>query len=596
MGHPLARGAGSPDHGAYATVTIGSSGTEPFGTAIRKLMKNPPPDQAMMTVTDPQGAAHLIARAANTLKSLQGWRRNVAIFALGAVSTLAFAPFFAWPILFATFPALVWLADGAAAGPRPIRATAIAWWWFGFGYFFTGLFWIGEAFLVEAEIFGWLLPFAITLLPAGMALYWALAGAAVAWVWPSPQAHEPRHDIARVLITACALATVEWLRGHLLTGFPWNTPGMALTMPLPLLQSVAVFGIYGLTLWTVFICTLPAVLMAKQYAIINRNIRTQITILTGFPLFVAYALGAWHLSAPPSPFLDGVNIRIVQPSVPQRDKWIAAKQPGIFSDHLALSKYGADGVNGNLDGISHIIWPEAAMPFGPLDHPEALYAIGQLLPPNVILLAGALRAERDETTGDRKAFNSLLALGEGGKLVALYDKIHLVPFGEYLPFQSALESIGLQSLTRQRGGFTPGPRPKPLLNVPGLPPIAPLICYEAIFPNEVIQTKQRPGLLLIVTNDGWFGNSTGPYQHFHQARIRAVEQGLPVVRAANNGISGVVDPEGRILKLINLNQRTTIDALIPQMRASTVYADFGDIIFWLNLCAFVGTARLLLRF
>jgi len=581
--------------GVSRPVTIGASRTGACGPAIRSAMKHPPVDQSTVKVVHPQVPVRPMARAAAALKALQGWQRCAAVFALGAVSTLAFAPFFAWPILLLTFPAIVWLADSAAATSRPIHATAVAWWWFGFGYFFTGLLWIGEAFLVEAEIFGWLLPFAVTLLPAGMALYWALAGAAAALVWPSPSAQTAQHHIARVLIAASTLAIVEWLRGHVLTGFPWNTPGMALTMPLPLMQAVSVLGIYGLTLWAVFICALPAVLFAIPNAIKNRNAAALVATLAGIPLIGAFALGAWHLAAPPSPFLNGVNVRIVQPSVPQRDKWIAAKQPGIFSDHLALSKFGADGINGNLDGISHIVWPEAAMPFGPLDHPEALAAIGQMLPPNVILLTGALRAERDDATGNRKAFNSLLAFGDSGKLVALYDKIHLVPFGEYLPFQATLEAIGLQSLTRQRGGFTPGPRPKPLLNVPGLPPIAPLICYEAIFPNEVVQTKQRPGLLLIVTNDGWFGNSMGPYQHFHQARIRAVEQGLPVIRAANNGISGVIDPEGRILQLINLNQRSTVDSLVPQMRTKTFYAAFGDIIFWLNLCAFMGTAHLLKR-
>jgi apolipoprotein N-acyltransferase len=203
--------------------------------------------------------------------------------------------------------------------------------------------------------------------------------------------------------------------------------------------------------------------------------------------------------------------------------------------------------------------------------------------------------ERNETTGERDAFNSLLAFGPEGKLVALYDKIHLVPFGEYLPFQSVLENLGLQNLTRQRGGFKPGPKPRQLMEIPRLPPVAPLICYEAIFPNETVQTKQRPGLLLVVTNDGWFGNSTGPYQHFHQARIRAVEQGLPLIRAANNGISGVIDPEGRIVQFIELNKRASIDVSIPQMRLPTFFAQFGDYIFWLNLIAFAGAARFFMR-
>ena len=536
-----------------------------------------------------------MGKAAVWVATARGWRHRALVFAAGAVSTLAFAPFFAWPVLFLTFPFFVWLADGAADDPRPMRATALAWWWFGFGYFFTGLLWIGEAFLVEAEIFAWLLPFAVTLLPAGLALFWAAAGGVAAKVWPARQQRAPRQAVARVLIVAVTIGCAEWLRGHIFTGLPWNTPGIALTMPLPLMQAASVLGIYGLTLWAVFICTLPGTLWGNSFATINFGNEKLIATLAGAPLLLAYLIGSWHLSKPLSPQLPNVKIRIVQPSIPQRDKWSAEKQPVIFADHLSLSKQNQSGQIDNLAGISHVVWPEAAMPFGPLDHPEALAAIGQLLPPNVILLTGALRQERNQQDGSRKAYNSLLALGAEGRLVGLYDKIHLVPFGEYLPFQSALEAIGLQSLTRQRGGFAKGTKPKPLMKVPGLPPIAPLICYEAIFPNEVVQDGQRPGLILIVTNDGWFGNSTGPYQHFHQARIRAVEYGLPVVRAANNGISGVIDPQGRILETIRLNYRGTTDSTIPGKRLDTVYAEWGDLFFWLNLLIFAGTSRWLMR-
>ena len=537
-----------------------------------------------------------IGKAAAWVASARGWRHRALVFAAGAISTLAFAPFFAWPVLFLTFPFFVWLADGAADEPRPARATAIAWWWFGFGYFFTGMLWVGEAFLVEAEIFAWLLPFAVTLLPAGLALFWALAGAAAAWIWPARHQLATKHAIARALIVAVTIGGAEWLRGHVLTGLPWNTPGIALTMPLALMQSASVFGIYGLTLWAVFICTLPGVVLNPSYTTIDFSRWGVVATFTGIPLLLAFGLGSWHLAQPLSPPLNGVKIRIVQPSIPQRDKWIAEKQPANFSDHLNLSKQDQSGQIDNLAGISHIVWPEAAMPFGPLDHPEALSAIGQLLPEGVILLTGALRQERDEQDGTRRAYNSLMAFGEQGRLIALYDKIHLVPFGEYLPFQTALEAIGLQSLTRQRGGFAKGITPKTFMSVPNLPQIAPMICYEAIFPDEVAPGSDRPGLILVVTNDGWFGNSTGPYQHFHQARLRAVEQGVPVIRSANNGISAVIDPEGRILQLILLNQRGTMDSTLPRQRLKTVYGRFGDFLFWLNLISFAGTLHWLKRF
>ena len=552
-------------------------------------------DQSLGRVTG--SSIGFIARAATLVTSAAGWRQRGLAFGAGAISTLAFAPFFAWPVLFLTFPVLVWLIDGAAVQARPMRCSALAVWWFAFGYFFSGLVWIGEAFLVEAEIFAWLLPFAVTALPAGMALYWALAGALAQTVWPRNEERTPRDAIARVLILAALMGLVEWLRGHAFTGFPWNTPGIALTMPLPLMQAASVFGIYGLTLWAVFICALPLVILANATGTGGslRNAARLAALLAGGPLLAAFAIGSWHLSQPESPPLPGVKLRLVQPSVPQRDKWIGAKQAAIFADHLALSHQNAAGADDGAVGITHIVWPEAAMPFGPLDHPEALAAIGAMLPPDAYLLAGALRAIVDEQTETRKAYNSLLVLGGGGQLLSLYDKIHLVPFGEYLPFQSTLEAIGLQSLTRQRGGFTRGPTPKPLLSVPGLPLVAPLICYEAIFPGEVATGPLRPGLIVIVTNDGWFGDSTGPYQHFHQARIRAVEQGVSVVRSANNGISGVIDPEGRILGLLLMNERSTIDSFVKTPRPVPIFAVWGDIIFLLNVFLF-ATAAVGLRF
>ncbi len=545
---------------------------------------------------------NVFAKLAERVRTAHGWQQRGIAWSAGAVSTLAFAPYFCWPILFATFPILAWLIDGAATKPQPSRAAAISAWWFGFGYFFTGLLWIGEAFLVEAEIFAWLMPFAITLLPAAMALYWALAAAFAVRLWPSSSHSEqafPTAAVSRVLALSVSLSVCEWLRGHLLTGFPWNTPGLALTAPLPLMQSASVLGIYGLGLWTAFICTLPLVLVASTSPTdnlsANRRAFVWSAVLAAGPLGLAFALGSWHLSLPPSKPLPNVTFRIVQPSVPQRDKWQGEKQAAIFADHIALSKQNAQGVQDDLVGISHVVWPEAAMPFGPLDHPEALAAIGRLLPPGSTLLSGALRQERNDATQSRNAFNSLLVFGNGGELLSLYDKVHLVPFGEFLPFQSALEAIGLQSLTRQRGGFTAGPSPRPLLQVPGLPPVAAIICYEAIFPTEITAGPTRPGLLLIVTNDGWFGNSAGPSQHFHQARVRAVEQGLTVVRSANNGISGVIDPNGRVRVSLALNARGSVDSSIPSAHSTTLYAQFGDGLFLLNAFFFASIALWLKR-
>jgi apolipoprotein N-acyltransferase len=295
------------------------------------------------------------------------------------------------------------------------------------------------------------------------------------------------------------------------------------------------------------------------------------------PLLLLYGLGAWRLSNHPTTMLDGVRVRVVQASVPQRDKWRPEKQREIFDDQLTLSRRDASGRQDDLAGITHLIWPEAAMPFLPLEHPEALASIGALLPSGTQLLAGALRLKKpDSAPGAREGYNSLMVFGDQGNLEQTYDKIHLVPFGEYLPMQTLLESIGLEQLTRWRGGFATGPVPRPLLSIAGLPPTAALICYEAIFPTEVVQGEQRPGLLINVTNDGWFGDTTGPWQHFHQARVRAVEEGLPIIRAANNGVSAIVDGQGRVVTMLSLNARGVIDSRIPASIAVPLYATAGD--------------------
>jgi apolipoprotein N-acyltransferase len=525
-----------------------------------------------------QGAAG--GMLARYVSSLEGWRRLAAAFTAGSLSVLAMAPFHLWPVLILTLPVLVWLIDGAdapAAAPRsfwrrPALRAATAGWWFGFGYHLFGLFWIGEAFLVEADKFAWLLPFAVTMMPAGLALFMALATGVARTYWPP--------GIARVLVLAIAIAVAEWLRGHVLTGFPWNVLGYALTWPLPLMQAVAVVGIYGLTLIVVAVFAAPLVLIADaSRAASRRGGMLSAAAVAVLPLAALYGFGAWQLSGPRRPPVEGAQLRIVQPSIVQRDKWRPEKQGEIFQEHLRLSRENAAGRRDDLAGVTHLVWPEAAMPFLPLERPEALAAIGELLPEHALLIAGALRLKHPVAAGPggaREGFNSLMVFGPDGSLRQLYDKIHLVPFGEYLPFQETLEAIGLEQLTRWRGGFSIGPNPRPLLDIPGLPPIAGLICYEAIFPAEIVQGDNRPGLLVNVTNDGWFGETTGPWQHFHQARVRSVEEGLPLIRAANNGVSAVFDGRGRVLDVLGINVRGVIDSPVPAAISPPLYARYGD--------------------
>jgi len=278
--------------------------------------------------------------------------------------------------------------------------------------------------------------------------------------------------------------------------------------------------------------------------------------------------------------------------VPQREKWIPANQGRIFHDHLDLTVRNPAGTVDNLAGITHVVWPEAAMPFMPLDTPEALDAIGRLLPEGTALIAGAIRAERapPESPRLRLFFNSLLVFIRGGLLITRYDKIHLVPFGEYLPLRGLLAAVGLRQLAAM-GSFDAGVSPRPLLQIPGLPAAVPLICYEAVFPGAIVQGAERPRLIINLTNDGWFGNTTGPHQHFHQARVRAVEEGLPLIRAANNGVSAVLDPYGRVLGRLDLDARGVIDTALPNALQPPAYARFSDVIFfagWLLGVAILG--------
>lgn len=543
-------------------------------------------------------AQYSIASLAERVRSLEGWRAHGVAFAAGALGVLAMAPFFVWPVLWVSLPTLVWLMEGACGRSGdtkhwrrgPESRAALLGWWFGLGYFLAGLFWIGEAFLVEAETFAVLLPFAVMLMPAGLALFYA-AATALAVRLASAGAR-------RVLVLALTLSVSEWLRGHVLSGFPWNVLGYALTYPLPLMQSAAVLGIYGLTLATVLIFALPPVLWAGAASgAAGRRLRAAAIAVAIGPIAIAALLGQVRLSLATQGSVPGVKLRIVQPSVPQREKWQPENQRRIFDEHLELSGTNAAGQPDRLAGVTHVLWPEAAMPFLPLDYPQVRSEIGELLPAGTLLIAGALRAEPAPANSSRtrRIFNSLLVFGERGSLIALYDKIHLVPFGEYLPLQRQLEAIGLQQLSRLRGGFDAGVRPRPLLNLPGLPPAVPLICYEVIFPGAVVQGGERPSLMLNLTNDGWFGNTTGPRQHLHQARVRAVEEGLPIIRAANNGISAVIDAQGRVLARLGMNMRGVIDAGLPVSLPAPLYARAGDFLFavvWLicaALIAVVGT-------
>jgi len=527
----------------------------------------------------------MLTRFAHAIMLAFGWQRAAIAFVAGALSVLALAPFNAWPVLIFTFPILIWLVDGAATGRwGGAFAAALAGWWFGFGYFLAGLYWVGYAFLVDAQTFGWLLPVAVAGLPAYLALFTAagLGFARLIWV-RGPE---------RVLALAVSLTMAEWLRGHLLSGFPWNTFGYALTQPLVLAQGAALVGIWGLTFLAIAIFASPAVIADER---VDTPQPWRGPILGALILAAIAGYGAIRLWTHPTGYVDGVKLRIVQPNLQQDDKFNYAAKPQVMSRYLRLSDRATGPQSNGVRDVTHLIWPESAFPFFLTREPDALKQIAELLSPGTVLITGAMRAATaDPNARISHAYNSVYVLDHDGSILGIYDKVHLVPFGEYLPLQSLLERIGLMQLTKMRGGFLAGDRRR-AMEVPRAPKMLPLICYEVIFPGAAVPAGERPGWLVNLTNDGWFGISTGPYQHFQQTRVLAIEEGLPLVRAANNGISAVIDPVGRIVRSLPLGAEGVLDSPLPRAIDPTPYRRIGDIALILFLIAgfiLVGRRRM----
>jgi len=494
-----------------------------------------------------------------------GWRRLLLAFAAGALSALAMAPFNAWPILFLTFPTLVWLIDGAGVGRWNGVATAAATgWWFGFGYFIAGLYWIGYAFLVDAPTFGWLLPIAVIGLPAVLAVYTAFGVALARLLWT--------RGASRILALAATLTIAEWLRGELVTGFPWNAFGYALAAPLPLAQAASVVGIWGLTFIAIAVFATPATLTDDR----SETRRPWLPLALGLTALVALGgFGALRLARTPTRLVDGVHLRIMQPNLQQDVRFNYAAKQQVMDRYIALSDRASGSQSLGARDITHLIWPESPFPFFLTREADALGQITNLLQHGTVLITGAVRLADPDNPAASGVYNSIYVIDHNGSIATIYDKVHLVPFGEYLPFQHFLERLGLQALTEQRGGFLAGDRHR-LIAIPGAPLALPLICYEVIFPGDATPAGIRPGWIVNVTNDGWFGISTGPYQHFQQARLSAIEDGLPLARAANSGISAVVDPVGRIISSLPLGREGVLDAPLPQPIGPTIYARVGD--------------------
>ena len=478
--------------------------------------------------------------------------RVLAAPVAGAAAAFGQAPYDLPLVLFAGLVAAFWLYRAQAGG---VARSAFLGWAFGFGYFLHALQWIVSPFMVDVERHGWMAPFALVLLAAGMALFWGLAFGAARWL-------APRRTGALVV----TWAAVELLRAYIFTGFPWAAPAQAL-VGVVAGQGLAWVGPHVLNLWLFAIAALLLVRGGLSVRIGQGGLALSMVLLLVLPP-----------QAPPAALTEH-TVRLVQPNAAQRDKWNPDTFEFFFRRQLDYTAAPApDGAAPDL-----VVWPETAIPWALDLAGSALAEIGAASEVPVVL--GVQRRE------NMRYYNSLVVLDAGGAVTQLYDKHHLVPFGEYMPFGDLLARVGIHGLAAQAGnGYSAGPGAE-LLDLGPLGQGLPLICYEAVFAHDVNAAPSRPALLLQVTNDAWFGKAAGPRQHLAQARMRAIEQGLPMARAANTGISAMIDPQGRITAALPLNSAGFLDAPLPAPLPPTLYSLSGDLPFALLLiCALGGMA------
>ena len=490
-----------------------------------------------------------------------------AALAGGVLAALAFPPFGFLPGL-AGFALILWALDRPA--PHPLRAAAFRGWLAGLGYFSVSVAWIVEPFLVDERTHGWMAPFALVLMAGGLSLFWAAAGAA--WRRLRPQGG------ARVLVFAGAFAGAEWLRGHLLTGFPWNLPGEAWPAGSPLSQGAALVGAYGLTWITLVLAAAPAWILDPGTP--GRRLSRAATVMV--PALVLFAWGAHRIAGTPAGEA-GPRVRIVQADIDQKTKWRPENLPSILRTYVDLTRRPA------AQAPDIVVGPEGALPaiINDLMIPGQGWreTLASALAPGQVLAMGANRAEV-RPDGGVAYHNSLVVLeGTGSDLAVagVYDKHRLVPFGEFIPLGDLAGRIGLRSLVHMPEDFTAGPPPRPL-QLARLPAFQPMICYEALFPGftraAARRAGERPAWILNVSNDAWFGRASGPWQHLNMARYRAIEEGLPIVRSTPTGISVVIDSSGRLIgPVLGLGTVGVIDQPLPAARPPTPYVRFGDVPF-----------------
>jgi apolipoprotein N-acyltransferase len=475
----------------------------------------------------------MLSRLRSRLADLHGLRADMAALGLGALATAALPPIHVIPVLLLSVPGLLILIDAAHS---PVVAARRGW-WFGLGHHVLGLYWVTEAILFEAARFWWLVPLAVPALAAALAVFIAAACFA---------ARMARSGWPRVFALAGAWVLADLARQFALTGFPWNPWGSVWELPGPvgdvLIQPAALVGVHGLTLATLLLAATPLLRWSWRIA--------GVVLLSAW---VAFGVVRLPRTVPPLP----LTVVLVQGNVAQGQKWNQDLATHIFEHYLELSREGRSA------GAAVEIWPETAFP-GLLGIDAQARRAVETATGGAPALIGSVRFDED-----RRPRNSLFAMLSDGAVGAVYDKWHLVPFGEYIP-----DWLPLPIMVLPGNGFAAGPGPR-TLHVPGLPAFGPLICYEAIFSGQIVDRNDRPDWLVNVTNDAWFGNSTGPRQHLAAARMRAVEEGLPLLRAANTGISAAFDAHGHELARIHMQLTGILAVGLPGPLPETLFGRLG---------------------
>ena len=513
---------------------------------------------------------------AETAMLSHGWRRFLLLLVAGAIAGLSVPPLFVLPALFVTFPVWIWCLDGAEShrGWRRLFGPAFTIGFaFGWGYFSVAFHWLGAAFFVDGGIMLAIMPFAILALAALIALFWGLASALAHLLWS--------HGPWRIVTLASFLTLGEWARGHVLTGFPFDLLGYALTPNDEMMQLAAVIGIYGLTLLAALLAMTPALIWPADERSLSRRL---------LPFFIAIAviaaqLGYGHnrlVGTTVTPRTDSA-MRLVQPLVYEHADWSVVDPVALIDRLLMLSDMRTSPTDQGLADIDLLVWPESSLPFYLSTYPEALARIARLLPARTTLLAGAprLQYEPGAAAPAGPPFNALLAIDSNGEVIASYDKAHLVPFGEFLPFAPFFASLGIKQFVPGAEGWSHGDVRRRLLSLPASPPLLALICYEILFSGDLGDTDNAQ-FLFNITNDAWFDASIGPAQHAHHARVRAVEEGMSLVRAANSGLTFATDPLGRITAQLPPLQ---MDALDVQPDARLASTPFTRLRYWPLLAA-----------